>query len=145
MMKTALATAAVVLATPFAADPVGTKRSQMDFADDRENPRHYVAPYVGRVAGPLHQLLGLPFLSDREAAAAIELGYNPSAIMMVLSDSTDVVAKIVQDDGAIIVNDPEELNRVTGEVWAAFWDVDGNVADENSQLDASNTTLVRLI
>lgn len=142
----ALAGAAVALASPFAADPVGTKRSQRDFADDPVNPTRVIDPYVGHIASALHQLFGVSILSDRASEAAVSMGYDPMRAFLAFSDVTGTIGQHKDENGFTVVDDPEELNRTTNEVWAAFWNVDGNDPDpEIGGIDDTQVTLVRLI
>lgn len=143
-MKTATALAPELASSPYADDPVGTLRPQLDFADDRDNPTKFADPYVGRSAGPLEQILGIPILTEREASAAEDLGYDPAKAFFVVSDASGVTSAQRGEDGHLYIEDGEELARVTDEVWAAFWFADGNDPEDGGLTD-HQVTLVRII
>lgn len=133
-----IATAVAALpSSPFAADPVGTKRVQRDFANDPENPTGFRSPYGGASLNqnPLKLVFGIrEELPARLAEAATALGYNPDDAFLIVSDA-DLDVDM----------DEDVASRIT-EAWVSFWHVDGNTPDpEDGALRDTGTTLVRLI
>ncbi|SKB50120.1 hypothetical protein [Sphingopyxis flava] len=105
--------------TPYGADPIGTKRPMLDFQDPANADK--ILPSYKRAGNPISSLLGVPpFGSQDPRAAAYE--FRREVITFIAAD----------DDGT------------GGEAWAAFWDEDGNVPDENGELSHENVTMTRI-
>jgi hypothetical protein len=143
-MNTLTSVTAELAAPRFAADPVGTRRRYVEFADNPDAPTKIADPYVNKAFGqdPLAAIFGVEDeVSENVAAAAQALGYEPGKILLQVTDGS---TSPVRREGGALKIEQEDLDE-TGEVWIAAEGYDGNVFAEDGTLSGTSLTLVRVI
>lgn len=108
-----------VKASPYGADPVGTKRPFTDFRSQTD-PDKLLDGYMRDPGNPIANMLGLPRFNDARDEI---VGDRKVMVVLVNADDDDVIS---------------------GETWAAFWHEDGNEPDDAGKLDAADVTITRI-
>lgn len=145
-MNAVASIAAAAAASPYALDPVGTRRGQREFADDPINPTKFGADYVGYSLDqdPLAALFGVrDERHPRMIAASEAAGYDADDAFLIVANASMFPRG---EDGALSV-EGGELYEQTDEMWVAFANQDGNDfgEDEVGSLTDEQVTLVRVI